>query len=100
MELKEFISNALTQIAGGVQEAIDNSYGKGYLVNPSTNNKISRAYTIHFDISIDAEKKGGVNIKVIGGSVSDKSANHISFDVDMTFPSSGQNDHPGRPTYE
>lgn len=37
MELKEFINKTLTQIAEGVQEAIDYSKGKGYLVSPTIN---------------------------------------------------------------
>lgn len=36
MELKEFINNILTQIAADVQNAIEQSSGKDYLISPAT----------------------------------------------------------------
>ncbi len=85
MELKEFINNTLTQIAEGVQGAIDNSVGRGYLVNP-TGNKSGSNYTVHFDLCVTSQKEGGLNIKVADGSLSEKSTNRITFDVDMLLP--------------
>lgn len=85
MELKEFITNTLTQIAEGVQEAIGKAEGKGYSVNPCTD-KEGNLYTIHFDLSVQSQKEGGTNIKVFNGSLSEKSDNRITFDVKMTLP--------------
>ena len=85
MELKEFINNTLTQIAEGVQEAIDNSEGKGYLVSPA-GDKIGKSCNIHFDIAVESETEGNASIKVIGGGISKRSANRISFDLTMTLP--------------
>lgn len=51
MELKEFITNTLTQIAEGVQEAINIADGKGYTVCPTTL-KTGKECTIHFDLAI------------------------------------------------
>lgn len=99
MELKEFISNTLTQIAEGVQEAIDNSGGKGYLVNPS-GNKNGGNYNVHFDLCVEAQKGGGINIKVADGNMSEKSTNRITFDVKMTLPTTGNTNPPKRPVYD
>ena len=85
MELKEFINNTLTQIAEGVQEAIDASKGKGYLVS-HTNDGIGKSCTIHFDIAVESEAEGKAGIKVVGGGVSKRSANRISFDLTMALP--------------
>lgn len=85
MELKEFINNTLTQIAEGVQEAIDNSVGKGYLVSPA-GDKIGKSCNVHFDIAVESEAEGKAGIKVVGGGISKRSANRISFDLTMTLP--------------
>lgn len=99
MDLKEFVSNTLTQIADGVQDTINDSSDKGYLVNPS-NNKNGNNYTIHFDLCITSQKEGGMNIKVVDGGLSEKSTNRINFDVEMTFPTSGNKHSPIRPAYD
>lgn len=85
MELKKFISNTLTQIAEGVQEAINTSEGKGYLVSPTTD-EIGNSCNIHFDIAVENEADGQTGIKVISGGISKRSANRISFDLKMTLP--------------
>lgn len=51
MELKEFITNTLTQIAEGVQEAINIADGNGYTICPTTL-KTGKECTIHFDLAI------------------------------------------------
>lgn len=56
MELKEFINNTLTQIAEGVQNAIDQSDGKGYLISPAAG-KIGLSCTVHFDLSVERAKR-------------------------------------------
>lgn len=88
MELKEFISNTLTQMADGVSDAIQKSDGKGYLVNPSAT-KIGADCVVHFDLSIESDKEGTASIKVIGGSMSERSVNRISFDINIKLPTSG-----------
>lgn len=98
MELKDFVSNTLTQIAQGVQAAIDASVGLGYTVNPTTND--GRVYTIHFDLGIESEKEGGANIKVLNGAMREKTANRITFDVNVTLPSKKSLRHVERPTYD
>jgi len=85
MELKEFINNTLTQIAEGVQNAIDQSDGKGYLISPAAG-KVGLSCTVHFDLSVESQKDGGANIKVLSGNVSEKVANRIGFDISMTLP--------------
>ena len=85
MELKEFVNNTLTQIAEGVQEAIDNSEGKGYLVSPA-GDRIGKSCIIHFDIAVENETEGRASIKVVGGGISKRSANRISFDLTMSLP--------------
>lgn len=85
MELKEFISHTLTQIAEGVQDAINASEGKGYLVCPASN-AIGKDCNIHFDIAVESETEGKTGIKVISGGISKRSANRISFDLMMTLP--------------
>lgn len=96
MELKEFINNTITQIAEGVQNAIDQSNGKGYLVSPTTG-KVGLSCTIHFDLLVESQKDGGANIKVLSGNASEKVANRINFDVSMTLPRSSLNDAPKMP---
>ena len=85
MELKEFISNTITQIADGVQDAIEKSNGKGYSVSPAIGN-VGLSCKVHFDLSVDSQKDGGANIKVISGNVSEKVSNRINFDISMTLP--------------
>lgn len=85
MELKEFISNTITQIADGVEEAIVKSDGRGYLVSPARGN-VGLSCTVHFDLSVESQKEGGADIKVLSGNVSEKVANRISFDISMTLP--------------
>ena len=67
MELKEFINNTLTQIAEGVQNAIEQSNGKDYLISPATG-KIGDSCIVHFDLSVESQKEGGSNIKVLSGN--------------------------------
>ena len=80
MELKEFINKTLTQIAEGVQEAIDNSEGKGYLVSPTVSG-IGKSCNVHFDIAVESEAEGKAGIKVVGGCISKTEYQRISFDV-------------------
>lgn len=96
MELKEFISNTLTQMAEGVSAAITESEGKGYLVNPSTT-KIGNDCNVHFDLSIESEKEGGANIRVLSGSTSERSVNRISFDINITLPTHSSLQQPRLP---
>ena len=98
MELKDFVSNTLTQIAQGVQAAIDASEGLGYTVNPTTID--GRVYTIHFDLGIESEQEGGANIKVLNGAMREKTANRITFDVNVMLPSKKSSRHTERPTYD
>lgn len=98
MELKEFINNTLTQIAEGVQAAIDASEGKKYLVNPCVG-KTAASQTVRFDLSIESEKEGAASIRVLSGSTSEHNVNHISFEVNMTYPHSGEIKPPKRPNY-
>ena len=56
MELKEFINNTLTQIAEGVQNAIEQSNGKDYLISPATG-KIGDSCIVHFDLSVESQKE-------------------------------------------
>lgn len=99
MDLKDFISNTLTQIADGVQDAINNADGKPYLVNPTFDAKTDKSYCIRFDLSVESESKGGANIKVLSGGISERSLNRISFEVNMTLPNSGAKTPPQRPEY-
>lgn len=88
MELKEFISNTLTQMAEGVSDAIQKSDGKGYLVNPSAT-KIGVDCNVHFDLSVESGKEGAASIKVLGGGMSERSVNRITFDINIKLPTSG-----------
>lgn len=96
MELKEFIRNSLTQIADGVQAAINDSKDKGYLINPSVA-KVGTTYTVHFDLAVESAKEGKADIKILNGGLSEKNVNRLSFDVNMTFPTSGTSRKPIRP---
>lgn len=98
MELKEFVNNTLTQIAEGVQAAIDASEGKKYLVNPCIG-KIAPTQTIRFDLSIESEKEGSASIRVLSGTASEHNVNHISFEVSMTYPHSGEIKPTTRPNH-
>ena len=97
MELKEFVKNTLTQIADGVQEAINASEGKGYIVSPTSGSR--KESTIHFDLAVESEQNGGANIKVLSGNVKERTANRVTFDVDMVLPSKATKEAPKRPTY-
>lgn len=95
MELKDFIESTLTQIAQGVQGAIENA--DGYEVNPAYDKKTTSTYTIRFDLSIESEKDSGANIRVLKAGIAEKSLNRISFDVNMTLPSTLLNNAPKLP---
>ena len=97
MELKEFINNTLTQIAEGVQNAIEQSNGKDYLISPATG-KIGDSCIVHFDLSVESQKEGGSNIKVLSGNVSERTANRINFDIAMTLPHYSLNKPPKKPS--
>lgn len=97
MELKEFITNTLTQIAEGVQEAIN--IADGYTICPTTL-KTGKECTIHFDLAIESETEGGASIKVLTGSMKEKSANRVTFDVGMILPSTKAKSPQQRPTYD
>lgn len=97
MELKEFITNTLTQIAEGVQEAIN--IADGYTICPTTQ-KTGKECTIHFDLAIESETEGGASIKVLTGSMKEKSANRVTFDVGMILPSTKSKSPHQRPTYD
>lgn len=95
MELKDFINNTLTQIAEGVQGAIDQSKGKGYRVSPVLGN-VGDSCVVHFDLAIESEKKAGASVKIASGNLSEKTANRINFDVTMTLPHSSLVSKPKR----
>lgn len=99
MRLKDFVTNTLIQIAEGVEDAINASQGKGYDINPSFDNKMSNTYCIRFDLSVENEVNGGANIKVLSGSMAEKSFNRISFEVNMTLPSTPQLSRPRKPNF-
>lgn len=89
----------MTQIAGGVQDAIGASEGKGYLVNPS-HGMTGAECNVHFDLSVESGKEGKASIKVIGGGMAEKSVNRINFDIKITLPTSGNSVSPKRPVYD
>lgn len=97
MELKEFVKNTLTQIAEGVQEAINEADGKGYVVSPTLGT--GKECTIHFDLAIESEQDGRANIKVLSGNVKERIANRVTFDVGMVLPGKVTKNAPKRPTY-
>lgn len=97
MELKEFINNTLTQIADGVKDAIDASRGKGYFVNPTSGGRLGADCVVHFDLSVENDKEGEAGIKVVSGSLSEKSVNRINFDITLTLPVS---DFSSKPAYQ
>lgn len=96
MELKDFINNTLTQIAEGVQGAIDQSKGKGYRVSPVVGNE-GDSCVIHFDLAVESEKKAGASVKIASGTLSEKTVNRTNFDVAMTLPHSSLVPKPDRP---
>lgn len=97
MELKEFVVNTIGQIADAVQEAIVQSEGKNYLVNPSTA-KVGATYEIRFDLSVESGQEGSAGIKILNGSMSEKNVNRIMFSVNMSYPTSGNTTPPKRPS--
>lgn len=85
MELREFVSEVLSQIACGVVDAQEQTADKGVLINPplypknginevNNGNKINFIpQTVHFDVSVTAESsssadgQGQIKIAVLGG---------------------------------
>ena len=59
-----------------------------------------RSCTIHFDLAIESETEGGASIKVITGSMKEKSANRVTFDVGMILPSTKSKSQHQRPTFD
>lgn len=97
MELKEFISRTLTEVADGVRQAIDKAEGRGYAVNPVFDQRNTALYNIKFELSVESEVRGGASIKVLSGGASEKSLNRVSFEVSMTYPSAAQHEKPTLP---
>lgn len=108
MELKEFITETLTQIIDGVVDAQERVKGKGALIAPSygcskgdrtvkINGQVIEVYEVEMNVSLTVTelkgKKVGVGInKVVNadfGKNSEKeneSMNSIRFKVPITFP--------------
>lgn len=78
-----------------MESAALSRHRRGYLVNPSVN-KIGADCKVHFELSIESAKEGEMGIKVLGASLSERSLNRISFDIDMTLPTSGNLKSPER----
>ena len=116
MELKEFISSTLTQIADGVRDAQKHYSEIGGVVNPGNLNrvegttilygKVDPQYrsaillcNVHFEVSLTSEDKssssGGIGVFLsavsLGGKTSDSdsksSLNRVTFDVAVSLPS-------------
>ena len=114
MELKEFISSTLTQIADGVRDAQKHYSEIGGEVNPSNlariqgnilqgtestyNGKAIMLCNVHFDVALTSEKTssgvGGIAVQLGGFSIggkkngtdTDSSLNRISFDIPVKLP--------------
>ena len=114
MELKEFVSQTLTQIMGGVQKSQGEARQVGGLVNPDLCSGVAQSlfgwtdrktdgggrpvFLVHFDVVVAAkeatESKGGAGI-VVGPVVlgaqgksdeSSMSQSRIAFDVPVALP--------------
>ena len=108
MQLKEFVTESLTQIMGGIKEAQNKCSKIGGLICPEgvvvNNKKAERFYynkpvdMIEFDIAVIATEEmdkgggGGINVYSVklGGSVEKKNTDtresRISFSIPVVFP--------------
>jgi hypothetical protein len=107
MELKDFVSQTLTQICQGIDQARENTKGMKSLIAPRTGkeNFVLRtqdepgfAHSIHFEVLLVNQEgvESGGGLKVAGGlislggqtSSSDVATNthKISFDVPLVWP--------------
>ena len=104
MDVKEFVSETLQQIIGGVQDAIDatSAYstdlktprggGSSYRVIASS----SKDYDVDFDIAVTVQEskgaKGGIKVMGIGagaeGSAKTETASRVKFTVPIRYPGS------------
>lgn len=106
MDLKDFISQSLTQIMAGVKEAHSNIKGSGGWINPDIRHSKSlpivgmkgTAHMVEFDVAVtvneDSKVKGGTGIFVgavglglrsdIGSS--DSVMSRIKFNIPVAYP--------------
>ena len=112
MELREFVSTVLSQIADGVIDAQEATAGKGVLINPPLhpkdgNNEVNNGnkvnflpQMVHFDVCVTAESsssldgKGEAKVAVFGGMTGKAQSNHkdthvsrISFSLPVCWTS-------------
>lgn len=105
VELKEFISTAITQIAEGIKEAQEKGKENGYIISPRhCKNSNGEAITaesqndtlekIHFNLSVTTEYSGQTSnettkettiINTRGNTDNSSPINNISFDVYAKF---------------
>jgi len=115
INLKDFISEAITQITDGIIEAQKTNSGKGCIINPktiqtmgtpetityrldSTNQNIGTVSILNFDLIIDANEKtdagGGLKVRAaiveLGGGIKREETstlnNKLSFSIPVSFP--------------
>jgi len=107
MNLKDFISDTLTQIAEGVVQAQQTTKDTGAMINPAVGREsqevrvkgsFSSLQTVEFDIGLalieDKNSKGGLGIVSgifnVGGATGSESSEHeqarVKFSVPMTLP--------------
>jgi hypothetical protein len=103
MELKQFISQALQDIIGGVSDAQEKVKNGSIIPNvaktfQSVDYGISDIQTVEFEVSVTADKKTGSEAKlsvvaaVIGGNIKGKldqsssNVSKLSFKIPIQFP--------------
>ena len=123
MELREFVSTVLSQIADGVIDAQEATAGKGVLINPplypkNGNNEVNNGnkvnflpQMVHFDVCVTAESsssidgKGEIRVAVFGGMAGKAQSNHkdthvsrISFSLPVCWTSAYEKEQEKIPT--
>lgn len=107
MELKDFISQTLSQICQGIESARQNTQSSGAVIAPRMDNettaslnqaKSRSAQMIHFEVLLEnreeAGKNGGLKVAAgffsVGGKANNKEAaahtHKVSFDVPVMWP--------------
>ena len=92
MDIEEFVSKTLNQIAKGLAKA---DRGSSFIEVQPLENGNARLKNIKFSLCITVEKEGGQDLKVVDTATSKTDVQRVDFDIDVKYyPQRGVKSNP------
>lgn len=82
MDIEEFISNTLNQIAKGLAKA---NRGSSLIEVQPLENGNAQLKNIKFSLCITVEKEGGLNLKIADAATCKTDVQRVDFDIDVKY---------------